>query len=123
MPLHLFRKTCLLVLVASASLLAVPAKAQTWDLRTDWSNTDNPNGVWRYLVNGATATASTRGADRRIDVVPAALSHRGRRLLRQQVGGIRNIRKGVASRKREHDTYPPSYSVRSVTVWPGVNAR
>ena len=63
MPLHLFRKTCLLVVVASASLLAVPAKAQTWDLRTDWSNTVNPNGAWRYLVNGATATASTRGAD------------------------------------------------------------
>jgi hypothetical protein len=35
-------------LAAALSLLAATATGQTWNLRTEWSNTQNPNGVWSY---------------------------------------------------------------------------
>jgi hypothetical protein len=33
---------------AMSLLLAATATGQTWDLRTDWSDTQNPNGAWSY---------------------------------------------------------------------------
>lgn len=39
------------------------AAAQTWDLKTDWSNSSNPNGVWKYLVAGALGASGTRCCD------------------------------------------------------------
>lgn len=38
----------LLLVVACILLLTGVAGAVTYDLKTDWSNTDNPNGVWAY---------------------------------------------------------------------------
>jgi hypothetical protein len=39
------------------------ANANLYNLSGDWSNTNNPNGVWSYYVNGAPATLGTRGSD------------------------------------------------------------
>ncbi len=49
----------LIALTAFAS----PAVAQTWDLRTDWSNTSNPNATWSYITSGGIASGGTRGCD------------------------------------------------------------
>lgn len=37
--------------------------AQTWDLKSDWSNSSNPNGAWSYWAGLALGTLSTRGSD------------------------------------------------------------
>jgi hypothetical protein len=42
-----------------ASLLAPKAKAQTWDLASDWSTTTNPNGVWTYREGSKILTAES----------------------------------------------------------------
>ncbi|MGE3109345.1 MAG: GC-type dockerin domain-anchored protein [Phycisphaerales bacterium] len=34
--------------IGAAALFAVNASAQVYDLRTDWSETSNPNGAWSY---------------------------------------------------------------------------
>ncbi len=39
------------------------SRATVYELKSDWSNTTNPNGTWRYVVNGSLATASTRVDD------------------------------------------------------------
>lgn len=44
------------------SVGAVPASATTYDLKSDWSNTDNSNGVWTYLA-GTTVLPSLNGAN------------------------------------------------------------
>jgi Bacterial Ig domain len=46
---------------AAISLLTTAAMGQTWNLRTDWSNTQNPNGVWSYRAGDL--------------VLPAQLNH------------------------------------------------
>ena len=46
---------------AAISLLTTAAMGQTWNLRTDWSNTQNPNGVWSYRAGNL--------------VLPAQLDH------------------------------------------------
>jgi PEP-CTERM motif len=48
--MKMFLKSALLT---SALILAVPAQAQTYNLATDYSNTNNPNGVWSF-TRGAT---------------------------------------------------------------------
>ena len=53
-----------LIAPVALAVFAGSAEAQTWDLKTDWSNTSNPNGVWTYLVNGsAPSSPGTRGCD------------------------------------------------------------
>ena len=39
------------------------AATQVYDLKADWSDTSNPNGVWSYLLNGSLAASGTRSAD------------------------------------------------------------
>lgn len=47
-----------------AAVLTIPCvNAQTYDLKTDWSDVSNPNGVWSYLVDGVAPSASIRGSD------------------------------------------------------------
>ena len=46
---------------AAISLLTTAAMGQMWNLRTDWSNTQNPNGVWSYRAGNL--------------VLPAQLDH------------------------------------------------
>ena len=48
-------------LAAAMSLLTTAAMGQTWNLRTDWSKTQNPNGVWSYRAGNL--------------VLPAQLDH------------------------------------------------
>ncbi len=43
-------------------LSAAAANATTYDLKSDWSNTNNPNGVWTYLA-GTEVLPSLNGAD------------------------------------------------------------
>jgi hypothetical protein len=35
------------------------ASAQTWDLKNDWSDTNNPNGVWEYTDGGGNVLTSS----------------------------------------------------------------
>ena len=64
LPLRLRAECVYVVIVAmSLALCAAGAGAQTWNLKADWSNTNNPNGVWRYLVDGATGVPGTRDSD------------------------------------------------------------
>jgi hypothetical protein len=46
---------------AASIVLTTAAMGQTWNLRTDWSNTQNPNGVWSYRAGNL--------------VLPAQLDH------------------------------------------------
>jgi hypothetical protein len=39
------------------------AATQVYDLKADWSDTSNPNGVWSYLLNGSLAPSGTRTGD------------------------------------------------------------
>jgi len=48
-----------IVLVAVVSTCGGIAEAELYDLSADWSDTENPNGVWTYLKNGGVATNST----------------------------------------------------------------
>jgi hypothetical protein len=50
-------------LAAALCAVAVPAAAQTWDLKTDWSNVANPNGAWTYRAGGAVGVSRVRGSD------------------------------------------------------------
>src|SRR5687767_3705287 len=58
MKLHYGRTVLLAAIIPFTSATAI-----VFDLRTDWSNTSNPNGAWSYLVNGAVAPSGTRGGD------------------------------------------------------------
>lgn len=47
----------LLSMLSLTMLTARPINAQTWNLATDFSATNNPNGVWSYGAKEATLSA------------------------------------------------------------------
>ena len=51
------------VLISTVLAGGGTAMAGWYDVSADWSDTDNPNGVWSYWVNGSPAIAGTRGSD------------------------------------------------------------
>lgn len=59
-------RTALLVTLA-ATLFAVPTTSQAaltlYDLASDWSDAQNPNGVWAYELGGVPAPATIRTGD------------------------------------------------------------
>lgn len=42
------RNTLMLAIAAALATASISAAAPIWNLAADWSNTDNPNGVWSY---------------------------------------------------------------------------
>lgn len=52
------------IVILSATLVTLArVDAAVYDLKTDWSNTSNPNGPWSYLVNGAVVGSGIRTGD------------------------------------------------------------
>jgi hypothetical protein len=41
------------ILIVVALFLPGTVWALSWDLKTDWSNTSNPNGAWSYMANNS----------------------------------------------------------------------